>query len=64
MFWVKMKNVSCILTYKPKALFGQPNVSFLSVLGQYFSMWSLDSAINLLAIPPGLVRSKSGSLAF
>ena len=36
----------------------------LSVVGHCFSVWNLDSALCVLALPLGLVRSKSGSLPF
>lgn len=36
----------------------------LSVVGHCFSMWNLDPALRVLALPLGLVRSKSGSLPF
>lgn len=36
----------------------------LSVVGHCFSMWNRDSALGVLALPLGLVRSKSGSLPF
>ena len=36
----------------------------LSVVGHCFSMWNPDSALCVLALPLGPIRSKSGSLPF